>query len=88
MQQPGSVLPGGLGKNVVALHSSWFKEQAGKYTEGKYDTVGQILATLEGGDEVSYFVKAKDGGYDRFDYIVDTVGVFTPEQADVLYPEK
>jgi len=82
-----SVRPGQFWRAVTAMHSSWWKD-SWKYTEGKYPTVGQILATLLPWDEVVYYVKNPTWWYDHHVYMVNAIKEVNPSDINDIYPAK
>lgn len=78
-----SVEPGQYWRAVLAMHTSWFTEWA-----GKYPTIGQLLLTLEPWDYVHIFKKKwNDSTYERFDYVAQETKVINENETEYLYPE-
>ena len=82
-----SVLPWELWKQAIALHSSWFRENPGRYTEGKYPTIGQMLVTLEVWDPVHYYLRGDDGEYTMYTYTVTWAKNIDASAWEELYPQ-
>jgi hypothetical protein len=81
-----SQLPWKPWKNSIALHSSRYKDVPWIYTEWKYPTIGQILATLTPGDDVLYYVKEWEE-YIQYTYEVENTLNTSPDNWRLLLAE-